>query len=68
MLVDNNCCYVLFSAGSTVTLCNIYHCSAHKLYVKKSKFSSAILKIKIHAIYSKMKGTKILLTDLKYKI
>ena len=38
---------VVFSWFLTVTLCNIYHCSAHKLYVKKLKFSSAILK---HAI------------------
>lgn len=35
---------VVFSWFLTVTLCNIYHCSAHKLYVKKLKFSSAILK------------------------
>ena len=32
---------VVFSWFLTVTLCNIYHCSAHKLYVKKLKFSSA---------------------------
>lgn len=46
---------VVFSWFLTVTLCNIYHCSAHKLYVKKLKFSSAILK---HAIYSKMLNMK----------